>query len=168
MDKLYIIRHGIAGERLEDEKEDELRSLTKKGKKEFKAISKELRDLDVRFDEVISSPLIRALETAEIAHKYCSDSNKIVVSELLRPDGSYTPLIQYLNKLKAKGSVAIVGHEPFLSIFASYCLTNTKDPIINLKKGGVLALEIDKMIKPGNSKLLWLLEPKFMIPCEKN
>ncbi len=168
MKHLYVIRHGLAGKPLEDKKEDELRALTKKGKKEIKSISKALKDLDVEFDEVITSPLIRALETAEIVHDRCGISKKLLVSDLLKPDSSFEELVKYLNSLKKADTVAIVGHEPHLSAFASYCITHSKDSFIDLKKGGIILLEIEESIKPGKSKLMWLIEPRQLILWEKN
>jgi len=64
-----------------------------------------------------------------------------------------------LNSLEGKDKIAIVGHEPFLSGFASYCLSKSKNSFIRLKKGGILALEVDNMLKPGQSRLAWLMEP---------
>lgn len=168
MKHLYVIRHGLAGEPLENAEEDELRALTKKGKKELKSISKALKDLDIEFDEIITSPLIRALETAEIVHGRCGNSNELIINDLLRNGSSFETLVKYLNSLKSADSVAIVGHEPHLSSFASYCISGKKSSFINLKKGAVLLLEIDQIIKPGNSKLMWLLEPRQLILCEKN
>jgi phosphohistidine phosphatase len=64
-----------------------------------------------------------------------------------------------LNGLEGPEKVAIVGHEPFLSGFASYCLSKSKSSYIKLKKGGILMLEMEGALKPGQCRLAWLMEP---------
>lgn len=160
--ELCIIRHGLAGATQEDENMDQERPLKKKGKKKMKDIAKGLKDLKVSFDVVLTSPLLRAKESAEIVNEYCGMDKKVMITDLLKPNSSYQKLSKFLNELKESKTVAIVGHEPFLTGFASYCLSS-KSPFLNLKKGGVLMLEIDKEIKPGKCMLSWLMEPKHMI-----
>lgn len=162
--ELYIIRHGLAGKSLEDEAMDEERPLKKKGKEKMKGIAKGLKELKISFDTVLTSPLLRAKESADILNEYCGESKEATVTDLLKPDSSYNDLIKLLNEYKDHKTVAIVGHEPFLSGFASYCLSKSKNPLMNLKKGGVLMLEIDQVIKPGKCTLSLLMEPKHIIP----
>ena len=157
--ELYIIRHGLAGKPLEDEQLDEERPMTKKGKDRMKDIAKSLEELGICFDAIVSSPLARAKETAEIVDKYCGDGGGIEYTELLKPGAPYDKLIEHLNGLEGKDKVAIVGHEPFLSGFASYCLSKGKSSFITLKKGGIMALETEGALKPGQCKLAWLMEP---------
>lgn len=161
--ELYMIRHGFAGKNLEDETLDEERSLKKKGKDQIKGIAKGLKGLKISFDLILTSPLLRAKESAELLNAYCSNTKEATVTDLLKPDSSYTGLITFLNGLKDAEKIALVGHEPFLSGFASYCLSKSKNSLLNLKKGGVLMLEVDKIIKPGQCMLSWLLEPEHLI-----
>ncbi len=161
--ELYIIRHGFAGTSLEDEAMDDDRPLKKKGKEKMKSLAKGLKGMNICFDVVMTSPLLRAKESAEILNAYCSINNEVTVTDLLKPDASYQKLIKFLNQQKEFEKIAIVGHEPFLSGFASFCLSNSQTPFINLKKSGVLMLEIDKIIKPERCKLAWLMEPGHII-----
>lgn len=161
--ELYMIRHGLAGSPLDDESLDETRPLKKKGKEKMKEIAKGLKELKITFDIVLTSPLLRALESAEIVNAYCGKTKDVTVTELLAPGSSHQGLIRLLNKHKDLEKVAIVGHEPFLSGFASYCIAKSISPLINLKKGGALMLEVDQVIKPGRCILSWLMEPKQMI-----
>jgi|SRR5271157_748493 len=163
MQELYIIRHGLAGIRMEDAGGDESRPLTDKGKAKMKDIAKGLKALGVSFDKVLTSPLARAEQTADILKKYCVDAENIEATDLLRPGFAKDDLISYLNKIDGAGSIAIVGHEPDLSEFASYCLSKGKSSFIILKKGGVLKLETDGPIKPGKCGLCWLMEPSQLI-----
>lgn len=161
--ELYIIRHGIAVSRLEDDTDDEARPLKKKGKAQMQDIAKGLKELKIAFNMILTSPLVRAKETAEIVNEHCGSAKKVMVTDLLKPGSSFNKLIKFLNELKNSEKVAIVGHEPFLSGFASYCLAKSQTSFINLKKGGVLMLEIDEVIKPGQCQLSWLLEPCHII-----
>lgn len=161
--ELYLIRHGLAGKSLADQTSDEKRPLSKKGKEKMKEIAKGLKKLDICFEMVLTSPLIRAKETAEIVQAYCGATKKVSVTSLLKPGSSYDNLIKFLNKYKKHQRIALVGHEPFLSGFASYCLAQSENSFINLKKGGILVLENDAMIKPGECVLTWLMEPGQII-----
>lgn len=162
MNALYVVRHGIAEERGED-RADEARELTARGRDRMKQVAKGLADEGVRFDVILTSPLARALQTARILEKYCVDGGSLEETELLEPDGSFDELIDHLNGLEGVENVAIVGHEPFLSGFITYCLAGKKPSFIRLKKGGVAALEIDGTVKPGHCSLVWLMEPGQLI-----
>lgn len=165
--KLYVIRHGIAGKSLDNELQDEARSLTKKGRDKIKEIAKGMKELAVEFDLVITSPLLRAKESAEIINDYCGSDHPLIVSDLLRPGSSYEELIKFLNSLKDNENIAIIGHEPFLSGFSSYCLSKSKNPFLTIKKGGALILEMEGAIKPGQCKLSWLMDSKQLIECAR-
>ncbi len=161
--ELYILRHGLAGRSLEDDTMDEERPLKKNGKTQMKEIGKALKSQKISFDTVLTSPLLRACESADIVNAYCGASEEVIVTDLLAPGASYDKLVRFLNKFKESKTVAIVGHEPFLSGFASYCLSKNKSSLMNLKKGGVLMLEVDGLIRPGRCMLSWLMEPKQII-----
>ena len=72
--ELYIIRHGLAGKSLAEG--DELRPLKKKGREQMKEVAKGLKELDVAFDLVLTSPLVRAKESAEIVNAYCGGQQR--------------------------------------------------------------------------------------------
>lgn len=129
----------------------------------MKEIGKGLKKMKISFDAILTSPLLRSKESAEILNAYCSNTKEVMVTDLLKPGASFNNLIKFLNKLKDSKKVAIVGHEPFLSTFASYCLTKNKSSLINLKKGGVLMLQVDEVIKPGQCLLSWLMEPRQIV-----
>ena len=159
MKELYIIRHGPAGKRLEDESLDEKRRLTKKGKETMKGVARGLKNMDVSFDKMLTSPLARCAESADLLCKCCTDANGAEAVDILKPGASIDDVIGYLNALDGADTVAIVGHEPFLSEFASFCLSKAKSSFIDLKKGGVIALEVNGMVKPGTCKMCWMMGP---------
>jgi phosphohistidine phosphatase len=159
---LYVVRHGVAEERGED-KADDVRELTARGRDRMKQVAKGLADEGVRLDVILTSPLARALQTARILEKHCADGGSLRETELLEPDASFDELIDHLNGLEGVENVAIVGHEPFLGEFVSYCLAGEKSSFIRLKKGGIAALEPDGPIKPGRCCLVWLMEPGQLV-----
>ena len=162
MIELYVIRHGIADDAAEHDGKDGERQLTKRGREKIRGVAKYLQSLDIEFDTVISSPLVRAKETAEIIRGECSSLKRIVVTDLLNPDGSYDELIAYLNQQKSD-HIAIVGHDPFLSGFVSYCLSRNNRPFVMMKKAGVALISYDGRIEPGRCELAWLMGPGQML-----
>lgn len=154
MRELYIIRHGIA-QKDGGEMGDEGRRLTQKGKEKISKAAKRLKKDNVHFDLILTSPLLRAKETADIVLKYCG--GKLTETDLLKPAAEYLDLIKYCNKLKGCERVALVGHEPFLSGFASFCLAKSVISFIDLKKGGILKLDVGGMIKPGACVLVGMI-----------
>ncbi len=161
---LLLFRHGLAEDRDEFKKknlDDRLRPLTLKGRKRTQKMAIHLRTEYPSVDLLVTSPLTRARQTAEIISQIYFDS---VVTEApdLAPDA---PVPTFLKWIKSHGKeakrVVAVGHEPHLSRFASWCLTGQEESILQLKKSGVAGLYIPSPAKfeAGTAKLLWLLQP---------
>ena len=163
MKELCIIRHGLAGKGVEDERRDEKRRLTVQGKAKMKGIACGLKRLGVSFAVILTSPLARATETAEIVGEYCGNGREPVRTDLLKPGASFDKLIARLNTLDRVDRVALIGHESSLSEFASYCLSATMGSFITLKKGGALMLEVHGKLKPGECTLSWLMKPSQFV-----
>jgi len=162
---LYIIRHAIAvDEATSDYASDSERPLTDKGRKKMRQIAKALRSLGVEFDLILSSPYIRACETAEVLADVFKMKNKIVFSDHLIPEGNPELLIGEINEKHTVDSLAIVGHEPYLSALIGSLVTDTSKIEINLKKGGVCHLSADDLHHNDHRATLeWLLPPGILI-----
>ena len=162
---LYIIRHAIAvDEAASDYASDSERPLTDKGRKKMRQIAKALRSLGVEFDLILSSPYIRACETAEILADVFKMKSKIVFSDHLIPEGNPELLIGEINEKHTVDSLAIVGHEPYLSALIGSLVTDTSKIEINLKKGGVCHLSADDLHHNDHRATLeWLLPPGILI-----
>ena len=162
---LYIIRHAIAvDEAASDYASDSERPLTDKGRKKMRQIAKALRSLGVEFDLILSSPYIRACETAEILADVFKMKSKIVFSDHLIPEGNPEPLIGEINEKHTVDSLAIVGHEPHLSALIGLLVADTSKIEINLKKGGVCHLSADDLHHNDHRATLeWLLPPGILI-----
>lgn len=148
--KLYLLRHGKADWPNWDQPDDE-RPLTEEGKKEVAAVAKLLSRLEIN-PVILTSPLPRASQTAEIAGKHL----KVKVHEepLLRPGFDATRLRKILQNFSGK-SLMVVGHEPdFTRTISQLTGGNTKLP-----KAGVALVELET--GPMKGVLRWLVPPKF-------
>ena len=159
---LYVLRHGEAVER-SDGLNDEWRYLTEQGRADINKVIERVADHGHKPRLILSSPLVRAVQTAEIAAGRACRKNRTLITELLQPDGDEDELIRYILQHSETKRVMIVGHEPQLgSLVAS--LLDRSDPIA-LKKGSCFALElnIDKdetspaLEKPAT--FLWYVVP---------
>ena len=148
---LYFLRHGEA-DWPNWKKPDDERPLTKSGKKEMREVAKFLRRLKARPNVIVTSPLPRAAQTAELAADYLKA--KLFEDDLLGPAFG-TDDLQKLLKRHSADSVLIVGHEPSFTEVISE-LTGAS---LKLSKAGLALVEIDSESKKG--RLLWLFPPKF-------
>jgi phosphohistidine phosphatase len=162
---LYIIRHAIAvDEGTSDYASDSERPLTDKGRKKMRQIAKALRHLGVEFDLILSSPYVRACETAEIVADVFKMKNKLFFSDHLIPEGNPELLIGEINEKHTVDSLAIVGHEPHLSALIGLLIADTAKIEITLKKGGVCHLSADDLHHHDHRATLeWLLPPGILM-----
>ncbi|MFM8426219.1 MAG: phosphohistidine phosphatase SixA [Chloroflexota bacterium] len=159
---LYLIRHAIAEEE-SPTGDDSQRGLTDKGAKKMRQIAKGLRELGVEFDYILTSPYIRAEQTAEILGDVLKMKKRIVTSENLAPTGSPDQLLAEINEKYSVNSLAIVGHEPYLSNLVGL-LTADGSPIeMTFKKGGVCYLTTDDLHHTRKANLEWLLTPGILV-----
>ena len=157
---LYLIRHAIAVEEYED---DSQRPLTDKGKKKMRSIAKGLRALGVEFDLILSSPYVRAAETAEILADVFKMKKEVKFSENLTPSGDPNLLITELSEVSNVDSIAVVGHEPFLSALIGLLVAENANADITLKKGGVCSLSADDLRHTRKATMDWLLTPGILV-----
>lgn len=154
---LYLIRHGIAEE--PDVKPDSERALTGQGRKQLRTAARSLARAGLTLDVVVTSPLLRARQTAEIfAQALDLGASQVIESAELAPDGNPAKLL----KDNRWESVALVGHEPYLSELASVLLTGGQDLVMAFKKGCVCALSADRLRYGRCARLEWLLQPKLL------
>jgi phosphohistidine phosphatase len=157
---LYIIRHAIAVDEYED---DSQRQLTDKGKKKMRQIARGLRVLGVDFDLILSSPYVRAKETAEILAEVSKTKADVAFSENLIPMGDPDLLIAEMNEKYNVNSIALVGHEPHLSTLISLLVSENASLDMTLKKGGVCRLSADDLHHNRKAALEWLLTPGILV-----
>ena len=158
---LYLIRHGIAMDR-EDPNcpPDTERPLTPKGMKRTHATALGLRSLKIRPDAMLTSPWLRAVQTAEIFSEVMDfSSKKIVRMDALKGTSTPAELFRELTKIRAK-HVLCFGHEPHLHLVIGQVL-HTGAKITELKKAGVACLELER-ISPPQGQLVALYPPSTL------
>ena len=154
-----LLRHGIAVERDEWEGSDADRPLTERGAKRVAQAAAGLSRLDVQPTHVLSSPLIRTIETAKIAHRSLRVRTAVRIVDELMPDASPNRLLSILHDLPPESCVLCVGHEPHLGTVASVLLSGRASVSFPLKKAGACLIELSIPAKPGRGVLRWWLTP---------
>jgi phosphohistidine phosphatase len=130
----------------------------------MRQIARALRNIGVEFDLILSSPYLRACETAEILADVFKMKKKIVFSDNLIPLGNPELLIGEINEKYSVDSLALVGHEPHLSTLISMLVAENAKMDITLKKGGVCYLSADDLHHHDHRAALeWLLTPGILM-----
>jgi len=162
--ELYILRHAIAGDRESFDGPDSERPLTKEGAKKMERIAKELKKLNLKFDVILSSPFLRAKETAEIMAQEFHRENVLKFSPHLKVGGDPAALVREINTgYKKFHSILLVGHEPYLSGFISMIISGKKDLSITMKKGGICKLSAASLHYGKCATMEWLMAPAQII-----
>ena len=161
--EIYVIRHGIA-EPLGtgDEFSDEKRSLTDEGRARMREVVKGLKKLGVQLDLILTSPLVRAVQTAEIlAGSLGINKKEIHQTPTLAPGGAVELLFAEIKNRAGAESIAVVGHQPDLGQLISRivqgdgCLLS-----IQLKKGSICCVNVSETVPSLRGELMWVLTPR--------
>jgi len=163
--ELYLIRHGIAEERGDAWPDDGKRPLTVRGMSRLRRSARALARLGVSVDLVLTSPLVRARQTAEIFAGALSPRPPVVNADALAPGVTPPAVAADIEKHGRRPRIAIVGHEPGLGEFAAW-LIGARNPI-EFKKGGVCRIDVDAGPLRGAGALRWLLTPKILKELKK-
>jgi len=161
---LYLVRHAIAGEPDPAQwPDDRDRPLTSAGEKKFRNVAAGLAELVPNVDVVLSSPLVRAWQTAVILEKKAGwpEAQRL---DALEPATPPQNVLDALQPHAAASSIALVGHEPSLHELASYLLTGDAATVpILLRKGGVICLGTeDRAPRAGGAHLEWAVRPRTL------
>ena len=160
--ELYVVRHGIAIDR-EDPKSppDPERYLTEEGIEKTKDVAKAVATLHLSPDALISSPYVRARQTADIfAAALDYPNQKIRQTEALLPGAEPSAFFRELAKDKELGTVLCFGHAPHVDDLVAAAV-GSKRHITSMKKAGVALIEL-KRVSPPSGQLLWLATPKLL------
>jgi phosphohistidine phosphatase len=162
--KIYFIRHGIASapEGL-DVEGDSQRPLTAEGRDKIGKIARALKQLDIKPDLILSSPYVRAEQTAGILAKEYDGKPLLKFSNQLTPDGESDAIISEIVENYMVDELFIVGHEPCLSLLIGTLLAADSDLTINLKKGGVCCLSVNDLHVEPRATIEWLVTPKILL-----
>jgi len=154
--QLYFLRHGLADWPDWDPARDEERPLTDKGIKKMKAEAKAIQKLGLNLDAILSSPLVRARQTAEVIAKRLGMD--VIQEHALTPGFDAKRLRGVLRSNAKAGAIMIVGHEPD---FSQTIAEVTGGGRVVMKKGGLARVDLESL-DPPSGKLVWLLAPKTL------
>jgi phosphohistidine phosphatase len=164
MTNLYLFRHGLAGDRGTYANDDQ-RPLTDEGQQKTRRVAKRLQELTISVDLILSSPLVRAQQTADILLDI-GVGRKLEISELLAPDGSLDRWLEWFIQWRhgATGTLMLVGHQPDLGLWAETLVWGTAKEVVALKKAGIIGIEMpESETVRGSCQLFWLTSPKLLL-----
>jgi phosphohistidine phosphatase len=163
--EVYLIRHGIAAER-GTYTDDEQRPLVKKGQDKTTQVAERLLKIGLKFELILSSPLVRAYQTAEILRQV-GLAKTIETFVPLKPDGAIAEWLEWLQQYQLEhpdAKIALVGHQPDLGNWTEMLLWGTVKGQIEVKKTGVIGLKIPEIGTPIARCTLFLhTAPKWLI-----
>ena len=161
--ELYIMRHGIAAERSASTvMDDAKRPLTSDGKQKMREIAAGLVRAGLEVDWIVSSPLVRAEETAQILEEALAPQPPLDSCEALSPGGDPEALIAFLAKHSDRRRVLVVGHEPDLGELAARLIGAGRNANMPLKKGGCCLVTFSEFPPKAPGRLVWWLPPRVM------
>ena len=163
--ELYLIRHGIAEERGEAWPDDAKRPLTEEGMARLRKSARGLVRLGVVFDAILTSPLVRARQTADAVASAFEVRPHIVAVESLAPGGPYQAVLGDLEKQSRRSRIALVGHEPGIGELAAR-LCGSRHPL-EFKKGAACRIDVDALPPTGPGSLRWFLTSGIMRSLRK-
>lgn len=155
---LYLMRHGIA---LDNANDDFHRPLTDKGASRVRNAAKGMRRLGLDFDALLSSPLLRARQTADVVADVLHQQDGVQELASLAPETPVEKLITDLTHLQNLASVLLVGHEPSLSNAVAHLIGEKSGAArLDFKKSGLCRVDIEPPLRAGSGTLRWLLTAK--------
>ena len=158
--ELYLIRHGLAAERGDAWPDDSKRPLTHKGIARLRREAAALNHLGVSFDQILSSPLVRARQTAEVLADGLATRPPLAVVEALSPGATAAQAIEELGKHARRKRIALVGHEPNMGELAAR-LIGARGPF-EFKKGAICRIDVDTLPPARPGRLRWFASPKML------
>ncbi len=161
MVELLVVRHAIAVERevwARDHLDDDARPLTDEGRDKMAEAAAGLLRIAPRIVTLASSPLVRAIQTADVVAGVLEPAGRLVTPTLV-PGTPFSEFQKWLRARPKDGAVAIVGHEPHLGALTSWLLDANASPFIEYKKGGAALLQFNGEVRGGAAVLRWLLAP---------
>ena len=158
--ELYLVRHAVAAERGDDWPDDTKRPLTVDGTSRFRDAIDGLVWLGVGMDEIFTSPLVRARQTADLLAAGLAEHPPVKTLDELAPGSEVKEVIASLVKRVKRRRVGIVGHEPELGELAATLVGAPR--ALPFRKGGVCRIDVDGLDSSRAGILIWFLPPKIL------
>jgi phosphohistidine phosphatase len=171
--ELYLLRHGDAGRRtaIAVGPDSSDLPLTIAGREEIAVLARSLKQINLKFDAIISSPLKRAIQTAKIIAKALVMEKRISIWNELVPEGNRSKLYSRLNQYTRESTILMVGHQPYLTnIICDMIFQKRVNQVgrINLKKAGLAKIRVISLMPNTSGELRWLLTPRILKSLAKD
>ena len=153
---LYLMRHANAGMHRANPLLDKKRGLIKEGKDQCMLMARVLNALKIQVDVIVSSPLKRALQTAQFVGTELGYDGKVEISTALLPDADYPAFQQLLAKYANREGVLAVGHNPNIFQFLGKLVTGNGGANLRLRKGAIARIDLER----HPPQVQWLLDPR--------
>jgi phosphohistidine phosphatase len=158
--ELYLIRHGIAAERGDEWPDDDKRPLTARGVARFKEEVEGLKRLNAGVDEIFTSPLVRAKQTADLLAAGLAGKPAVKILDALAPGHTPGSLMAQLARTARRRRIALVGHEPSLGELAAHLIGAGR--ALPFKKGGICRIEVESLTSRRPGALTLFVPPKIL------
>lgn len=158
---ILLIRHAIAAPLGKPAKRDEDRPLTELGTRRFRKVAQALREIAPKPRAILTSPLVRARQTAEILAEVWADADSAqrVALEDALIDGDWDGICRALDAFHGDDTVVLVGHESWISKVTARLLDAKAGRAFAFRKGGVAFVEVEEP-RAGHGTLLWFIPPR--------
>ena len=158
---LYLVRHAIAAERGDEYPDDSRRPLTSEGMSRFRKAARGLVEIGVEVDLILTSPYVRARQTADILSEQLRGHPPVVETSALVPGSAHADLIAELASHAKRSALALVGHEPGIGTTAAR-LVGARGAF-EFKKGGVCRIDLSSLPPSEPGRLIWFVPPKMLV-----
>ena len=156
--EIYVLRHGAA-ENAKVGASDATRALTKDGREKLGLVLARARAAGVAPALILTSPYVRAVETAEMAAEALGPATPVMRTGALAPDSRPEAVWEEIRRRGDEASLMLVGHEPLLGETISYLLAAPR-VVVDLKKGALARIDVAEISRRPNGVLVWLLPPR--------
>jgi phosphohistidine phosphatase len=157
--QVYILRHGIAEEGRPGGRDAD-RALTNEGRKRLREVLRVAEKADVVPSLILTSPYVRAVQTAEVAIEVLGYANDLLRTEALIPSSDPESIWEEIRLHQGVMQLMLVGHEPLLSRVVSFLL-DASSLMIDVKKGSIIRIDIEQFGSHPRGILKWMLVPKL-------
>lgn len=157
--EIYLLRHGIAEDRTATGKDAD-RGLTEDGREKLLRVMARARRAGVAPSLILSSPLKRAIETAEVAAGVLEYRGEILRVEALKPMASPQEVWAEIRSHRDETAILLAGHEPLFSSTAAYFLGSPRT-MVEFKKGALMRIDVESLGVEPKGVLQWMLTPKL-------
>jgi phosphohistidine phosphatase len=157
--ELYLLRHGIAEDHAASGR-DANRRLTEEGRDKLRRVLERAHEADARPSLILSSPLRRALETAEIAGHALGYEGKIVRTASLTPESSPHKIWDEIREHRDETAILLAGHEPLFSATVAYLLGSSHE-MVHFRRGALVRIDVNPLAPSPRGVLEWMITAKL-------